>query len=98
MANPNTTAHWSIGALLALAVGLSGWTLLSVQSLGKVAAVQSNEIGHLKQNISTLRGDLYLKDSARRLELQVADLEERMKRFWTVLNKIRGQPTGEPDP
>ncbi len=92
MAAQNTPAHYMIGASLAVVMGLSTWTLNSVQDLGELTAVQSNELMHLKESIARLSGDIYVRGRGERLEVQVKEVETRVNRLWSALNRIRGEP------
>ena len=84
-----------MAAAMAAIVTLTGWTLVSVQDLGELTAVQGSEIRHLTTQVSKIEPTLYSKDRGERVEAAVETLTTRIERLWNVLNKMRGQPAGD---
>ena len=83
-----------MAAAMAAIVTLTGWTLVSVQDLGELTAVQGSEIRHLTAQVSKIEPRLYSKDRGERVEAAVETLTKRIERLWNVINKMRGTPTG----
>jgi len=84
-----------MAAAMAAIVTLTGWTLVSVQDLGELTAVQASEIRHLTIQVGKIEPTLYSKDRGERVEAAVETLTNRIERLWNVLNKMRGQPAGD---
>jgi len=96
MAMPQDTQpiRLMMAAAMAAIVTLTGWTLVSVQDLGELTAVQGSEIRHLTEQVAQIEPTLYSKDRGERVEAAVETLTARIERLWNVLNKMRGTPTG----
>ena len=98
MAIPQDTQPMRImmAAAMAALVTLTGWTLVSVQDLGELTAVQGSEIRHLTTQVEKIEPTLYSKDRGERVEAAIETLTVRIERLWNVINKMRGTPTGAP--
>jgi len=89
----NSTAHAVLGIALMALLGISAWSLRTINSVATSTSVQAVEIEHLKQDLGSLTQSIQAtlarkveRSKIENMERRVSDMETGARRLWDRIN------------